>query len=186
MKELLRQYNLLSIQKAMRIKAFIFDVDGVLTNGQLIYEADGGESKAFHAQDGYGIKMLKKAGMLCGTVSGRDGAAVDKRAEDLQMDFAYHGIGDKLAIYEQIKKDFALQDIEIAVMGDDIIDLPMLSRCGLAMAPANGLPYVCDFADLVTQRTGGAGAAREAIDFILAAQGHLQSFIDEHLHNSSY
>lgn len=182
MKSLLRHYGLLHIQKAARIKCLLFDVDGVLTDGSIIYDNNGLESKHFNVKDGFAIKPLREGGILCGAITGRDSQVVRRRMEELKVDFHYHGVGKKEEKYALVKQTYGLQDAEIAYIGDDIIDLPILSQCGLAVCPADALPYVQDYADLVSRHAGGRGVLREVADLILAAQDRLQDLINQYIH----
>lgn len=177
MQSVLKHYGLLTIQKAAAIKALVFDVDGVLTDGSIIYDETGRESKHFNVKDGFAIRPLRENGILCGAITGRNSDVVRLRMEELKVDFHYHGVGRKEEKYALIKEQYGLDDREIAYIGDDVIDLPILSQCGLAVTPSDALPYVQDFADLVSRHPGGRGVLREVADLVLAAQGKLESVI---------
>ena len=183
MKSLLRQYGLLHIQKAAQIKCLIFDVDGVLTDGSIIYDSNGLESKHFNVKDGFAIRPLKEAGIICGAITGRDSEVVKLRMNELKVDFHYHGVGRKEEKYALVKEHYQLPDEAIAYIGDDVIDLPILSQCGLAVTPADALPYVQESADLISRHNGGRGVLREVADLILAAQGHLEGIINQYIHS---
>ena len=157
--------------RAKAIRLLLLDVDGVLTDGRIIYDADGRESKAFHIQDGYGINRLRASGCLVGFLSGRASAAVERRAKELDVTIVHQGVDDKLPVYERILADHRLHDHEVAYVGDDLPDLPVLGRVGLAVAVASAQPDVRRAAHWVTVRAGGEGAVREVTDLLLAAKG---------------
>ncbi len=161
--------------RASRIRALLFDVDGVLTDGGLLYGTGGMEMKRFNVQDGVAVQQAQQAGLLTGVISGRDSEAVRRRSTELKLDFTAFGCADKLEAYRTFKRRFALNDDEIAFVGDDVPDLPVLSRCGLACAPADAHAAVRSQAALVTRRPGGSGALREVTDFILASQTERES-----------
>ena len=156
--------------RASRIRALLFDVDGVLTDGGLLYGEGGQELKRFNVQDGIAVRQAQQAGLLTGVITGRDGEAVRRRSAELDLDFTAFGCADKLEAYRDFKQRFALADDEIAFVGDDAPDLAVLERCGLACAPADAHAAARSTAALVTRRKGGSGALREVADFILAAQ----------------
>lgn len=151
------------------------DVDGVLTNGSiwLLSMPDGtaSEIKGFSAYDGAGLKMAKACGLRTGVITGRDSPAVTRRARECEMEFVYQGRGEKLPAYEEILRKAGVTDAEVAYIGDDLPDLPILTRVGLAIAVANASPEVKKTAHFVTRRSGGEGAAREAVELILKVQG---------------
>lgn len=163
------------------IKAIIFDVDGVLTDGGIIYDNSGIEIKRFNVKDGQIISHLKKAGFLVGAITGRDSQVVKNRCEELKLDFHYHGSSDKLVQYEAIKKEYKLEDKEIAYMGDDIIDLSILTRCGLSATPNDARDYIKERVDFIAPSKGGDGALRDLADFILDGQGLLNDIIAKQL-----
>lgn len=177
MTDFLEKYAPDHINKAKRVKVIIADVDGVLTDGGIIYDNGGNEYKKFNVKDGQIIAHLKRSGILVGAVTGRLSDVVKYRCDELKLDFHYHGVKDKLEIYSRIKEEFKLENEEIAFIGDDIIDLPLLKLCGLSAAPDDALDYVKTAVDLVTSRRGGEGAFRELADFVLAAQGKLEDII---------
>ncbi len=161
--------------RAARVKLVAFDIDGVMTDGGLHYTDDGHELKTFNVQDGLGIVLLKRAGIEIAVITGRTSNVVACRAKDLGIDHVFHGVGDKRAVSAALLDKLGLDWSELAFMGDDLIDLPAMTRCGLAIAPANARPVVKERAHTVTEATGGKGAVREAIEFILAAQGKLDA-----------
>ena len=156
--------------KAQQIKLIAFDVDGVLTDGGIIYDNSGMEIKRFNVKDGQIISHLKRAGFVVGAITGRNSQVVKNRCEELKLDFHYHGSSDKLVQYEKIKEDFSVEDEEIAYIGDDIIDLPILTRCGLSATPNDAREYMKKYVDFVTASKGGEGALRDLADMILIEQ----------------
>ena len=177
MQEILRDFPDNLIEKAKKIKAIICDVDGVLTDGGIIYDNNGNELKKFNVKDGQIIKHLKNAGILVGAITGRNSPVVRFRCTELKMDFHYHGIKEKWRQYEQVKSDFDLKDDEIIYIGDDIIDISVFKRCGFAITPADAIAYVKDHSDFTTVSKGGEGVLREVGDFVLAAKGLLEEII---------
>jgi 3-deoxy-D-manno-octulosonate 8-phosphate phosphatase (KDO 8-P phosphatase) len=161
--------------RARKIRVLLMDVDGVLTAGQvyLMPLADGTavEMKAFHSQDGAGLKLARDAGLRTGVISGRESAAVTRRAQEVGMEFVFQGRGEKVPAYEEILRVAGVRDSDVAYIGDDLPDLPILERVGLAIAVANGVEEVRRAVHHVTRRTGGDAAVREAIEGILKAQG---------------
>ena len=158
-------------QRAARIKLVVFDVDGVLTDGRLYYGAGGEELKVFHVHDGQGMKRLQKAGVQLAIISGRDSAAVTRRMQDLGIEHVFQGDEHKLPIFERLLQRLGLSPEQVACVGDDLPDLPLLQKAGLAIAVANALPVLKQAAHHVTNAHGGRGAAREVCDLILDAQG---------------
>lgn len=162
-----------ALSKAKEVKLLLLDVDGVLTDGTIIYTHDGGESKRFNTQDGFGLRILQEAGVEVGLITARKSEAVSRRSAELKLKYVYQGTGKKLEIYEDILRKSGLRPPQIAYMGDDWLDLPLLGRVGLALAPANGVAEVQQQAHYVTSRKGGEGAVREACDLILESKGQL-------------
>jgi 3-deoxy-D-manno-octulosonate 8-phosphate phosphatase (KDO 8-P phosphatase) len=161
------------------MKAAIFDVDGVLTDGQLFISEHGETLKAFHAMDGHGLKLLKAAGIEPLVITGRDSKAVRRRVQDLGLQHAVYGAHDKLQAAEQLLGLLGLQWPEVAAMGDDWPDLPLLTRAGLACAPPNAHVEVKAVAHHVTSSPGGQGAAREFCDLLLVASGRYARLLQE-------
>jgi 3-deoxy-D-manno-octulosonate 8-phosphate phosphatase (KDO 8-P phosphatase) len=159
--------------RAARIKLVVFDVDGVLTDGRLYYGAGGEELKVFDVHDGYGLKRLQKAGVQIAIISGRDSAAVTRRMQDLGVEHVFQGDEQKLPILERLLQKLDLRLEQVACVGDDFPDLPLLRKAGLAVAVANAVPVLKQAAQHVTAARGGRGAAREVCDLILDAQGRL-------------
>ncbi|HCC47466.1 MAG TPA: 3-deoxy-D-manno-octulosonate 8-phosphate phosphatase [Elusimicrobia bacterium] len=168
--------NSANIARAKRIKIFLMDVDGVLTDGKMYYipAAGGGmtEFKAFHSLDGIGLRLLNQFNIVTGVITGRESPGTEERAKGLGMGYAYQGFLSKLEPLRQILADTGLKPENVAYMGDDWTDIPVLKKAGLALAPANAQDEVKAASHLVTKKEGGMGAVREACDFILKSQGH--------------
>ncbi len=169
------------IQQAKAIKLVIFDVDGVLTNGALFLGDDGQEYKAFHSQDGLGIKMLLNTGVEIGIITGRTSKVVIKRMESLGIKYIYQGQLDKWPAYLKLKQALNLQDHQVAYVGDDVVDLPIMTKVGLAIAVANAHPLVKQYANWQTPRIGGEGAGRDVCEFIMEAQATLAPALEQYL-----
>jgi 3-deoxy-D-manno-octulosonate 8-phosphate phosphatase (KDO 8-P phosphatase) len=160
-----------AMQRAAGIKLIIFDVDGVLTDGSLFYGDTGEEYKAFNSRDGHGIKMLRASGVEAAILTGRTSQVVMHRARNLGIARIIQGSEDKLHSYQHMLAETGLRPEETAFMGDDVVDLPVMRRCGLAITVPEAPQEVRDRAHLVTVQSGGRGAAREACEFIMRAQG---------------
>lgn len=158
------------LAKAGRIRLLLFDVDGVLTDGTVIMHADGSESKGFNIRDGAAIVFAQRAGLTVGLLSARSSGATAHRAAQLAVRIVEQGVRSKLKAYEQIARDARLADDEIAYMGDDLLDLPVLGRVGLSAAPADAAADVRGCVDWVSAQAGGRGAVRELIELVLRAQ----------------
>jgi 3-deoxy-D-manno-octulosonate 8-phosphate phosphatase (KDO 8-P phosphatase) len=174
--------------RARNIKVLIFDVDGVLTDGQIYVlpdsagpEARGIEFKGFAAHDGLGIALARIGGLRIGLITKRRSETVAIRARDLKIEFLYQGQSNKLVAVQEILAATGTTLDEVAYVGDDIIDLPVLRVCGLAIATANARPQAKAVAHYVTPMPGGQGAGRDAIDFILTAKGLLEQVMDQYL-----
>ena len=161
--------------RATRIKLVAFDIDGVMTDGGLHYTDDGHELKTFNVQDGLGIKLLQRAGIEVAIITGRTSGVVARRAADLGIAHVHQGVGDKHAVVEHLLSQLTLHWHELAFMGDDLIDLRVMAHCGLAIAPANARPVVKERVHAITEASGGHGAVREAVEFILSAQDKLEA-----------
>jgi 3-deoxy-D-manno-octulosonate 8-phosphate phosphatase (KDO 8-P phosphatase) len=166
-------------EKAARIKMLLLDVDGVMTNGQVWLMPDGEEVKAFSIHDGFGIVSAMKAGIRIGIISGRASSSLKLRCEELHIEDVFMERMDKLPVLEQIRTSRNLAYDEIAYIGDDIPDLPVLERVGLSIAPQNAHTEVKKRVDLVLQKSGGDGAVRELIDFLLTAQKKQRSLLQK-------
>lgn len=184
MKSILELYSGEQVEKARKVKMIICDVDGVLTNGGIIYDNTGNELKIFNVKDGQIMKMLRQCGIRTGAVTGRSSEVVRLRMEEMGMDFHFHGIKDKGGKYQEIKEEWGLQDEEIAYLGDDIIDIPVLKLCGLAVTPQDAKAYVKAYAGLVTEAKGGEGVLRETAELILAARGEFEQALWQYLENN--
>ncbi len=157
--------------KASRVRLFLLDVDGVLTDGGIVYDDAGTESKRFHVRDGHGIVMLRRAGIETGIITGRTSKAVDVRARELGVAHVRQGAFDKVAAWNEILAATGCRPEESAYVGDDIVDLPLLRRAGFSAAVADAEEAVLSAVDFVSGRPGGSGAVREIIDFILRSRG---------------
>ena len=158
------------VRRAKQIRFLLLDVDGVLTDGLIYLDSNGNEIKAFHIHDGHGLHLLQEAGVRVGLISGRASRVVDFRAKELGITEVHQGVSKKLPVYLDLLKRYKLQDQQIAYMGDDIIDIPILERAGLAIAVANAVKAVKVKVHMVTVRPGGEGAVREVTDFLLSVQ----------------
>ena len=163
------------IKRAKKIRVLLVDVDGVLTDGHiyLISQPDGSatEMKAFSAYDGAGLKLARMAGLRTGLITGRESAATTRRARELDMEFVYQGSAEKIVAYRKLVHRAGVDESEIAYVADDLPDLPILARVGLAVAVANAVPEVKREAHYVTRASGGHGAVREVVELLLKAQG---------------
>jgi 3-deoxy-D-manno-octulosonate 8-phosphate phosphatase (KDO 8-P phosphatase) len=160
--------------KAKHIRLAIFDVDGVLTDGTLYLTDSGEEIKAFNSLDGHGMKMLRESGVELAIITGRTSRSVELRAKNLGIELLFQGVADKALALATLLEQRALESPAIAYMGDDVVDLPVLRRCGLALTVPAAPLLVKQHADYVTQAHGGHGAAREACELIMHAQGTLE------------
>jgi 3-deoxy-D-manno-octulosonate 8-phosphate phosphatase (KDO 8-P phosphatase) len=168
-------------QRILPVRMMIFDVDGVLTDGRVIYMDDGAEIKEFDAQDGHGIKLLQRAGIEVALISGRACRAVEHRALGLGIVRVYQGSKVKIEPYEQLLADTGLKEHETGFMGDDLIDIPVMRRAGFAVAVPNGAPHIFPYAHYITRASGGRGAAREVCEMILRVQGLWESVMERYL-----
>jgi len=167
------------IEKARKIKCLITDVDGVMTDGAIIYDNTGMEYKQFNVKDGQIIQHLRANHILIGVITGRDSQVVRNRCEELKFDFHFHGIRQKGETLPHVLTEHALDLNEIAYIGDDINDLPILKKVGLSATPQDGHAKVKEQVDWVLAAAGGKGALREVADFILEAQGMYHSIIEK-------
>ncbi len=168
-------------ERAKSVKAIIFDVDGVLTDGGLYRSDDGQEIKRFHATDGLGIRMLSDAGIKVAVITGRESNVVRHRCSELQIDHLVQGAKDKLPAFESLCSDMKLSHEDFAYMGDDIIDLPVMRRVALALTVPNANAEVREIAHWTSVRPGGNGAAREACELLLKSQNLYESAIARYL-----
>ncbi len=167
------------LAQAKKIKLVICDVDGVLTDGKIIYDHNGVETKNFDVQDGLGLTLLRKCGIQTAIISARLSKVVAHRAKDLEMDHVYTGAYPKINVYNELLKTLKLKDSDVCFIGDDLPDLAIMNRVGLAVAVSNAVQEVKKAADYVTIRSGGDGAVREVIEKILKAQGFWSKILKE-------
>jgi 3-deoxy-D-manno-octulosonate 8-phosphate phosphatase (KDO 8-P phosphatase) len=158
--------------RAKPVKLAIFDVDGVLTNGTLFLADSGEEYKAFNSRDGHGMKMLAANGVDTAIITGRESEVVKHRATDIMIKHLHQGAAEKLPVYEQLIAEIGLTPEETAFVGDDIVDLPIMLKVGLAVAVADAHPMVKEHSHWVTPSAGGCGGAREFCEMMMFAQGN--------------
>ncbi|MFD2201578.1 KdsC family phosphatase [Shivajiella indica] len=169
------------VKKAEQIKLIITDVDGVLTDGGIIYDDNGLEYKRFNVKDGFIIGHLKKSGILVGALTARNSKVVEYRCEELNFDFHYHGVKDKLKKLDEILDVLEIDASEVAYIGDDLIDIPLMKKVGFSASPSDAIPYVSNQVDFVSRYSGGQGAFREISDLILDSKGLLTSIIEKYV-----
>jgi 3-deoxy-D-manno-octulosonate 8-phosphate phosphatase (KDO 8-P phosphatase) len=177
-----RRKKSLRAVKAMagNIKMLILDVDGVLTDGSIILDNDGNEYKSFNVRDGHGIKMLIRAGIHVAIITGRHSKVVERRAQELGITEVFQKCHDKRTAYKKLMEQYTLEDPEVAYVGDDIVDVPIMALVGLPVAVADATEDTKEYALLVTRSRGGRGAVREVTDFILKAKGKWQGMINDY------
>lgn len=158
-------------ERCRKIRLLLLDVDGVLTDGRIIYDNQAVETKAFDVKDGHGLKLVQRAGIQVGIITGRSSQVVAHRAAELDITIVHQGAKDKLIPYEKVLADLGMRDEEVAYVGDDVVDLPVLRRVGLAVTVADAVEDVKPYVHYVTQRCGGRGAVREVCDLILKQSG---------------
>ena len=169
------------LEKAANIQLAVFDVDGVLTNGQLILGESGDEYKAFHVRDGHGLVMLLESGCHIAVITARSSSIVAERMASLGIRYVYQGEKDKGARLMSLIDELGIQREQVAYTGDDVIDLPAMTKVGLPIAVADARPEVKEYADWVTKERGGQGAAREVCELIMKAQGKFDAKIKAYL-----
>jgi 3-deoxy-D-manno-octulosonate 8-phosphate phosphatase (KDO 8-P phosphatase) len=170
------------LEKAKNIKVVIFDVDGVLTDGSLFIGDDGQEYKAFNSRDGHGMKMLQKTGVEIAIITGRTSEVVKHRIKDLGIKIVYQGQHDKTLAFNDLLSTRQLSPAECAYVGDDVVDLPVMSQVGLAIAVQDAHPMVKKHAHWLTPSAGGKGAGRDVCEMIMEARGSLQTELESYLH----
>lgn len=158
-------------QRVKDIRLLLLDVDGVMTDGVIAYDNNGVETKRFHVRDGHGLKLLQRAGIEVGIITGRKSAIVEKRAAELGVSRVFQGVKNKLEPYEHILTQSGFKDHQVAYVGDDLIDLPVLRRVGFAVAVADAASELRPYVDYITSASGGQGAVREVCDLILKQSG---------------
>lgn len=164
------------IQRARRIRMACFDVDGTLTDGRLYYDHQGNESKAYFVQDGLGLKLLQRHGIVAVIITARNSASAAKRGADLKIE-THIGVRDKLALLQQLCQREGIELDQVAFIGDDLPDITCLRAAGLSVAPADAHPWVAQTVHWQTEACGGRGAARQLCDVLLAAGGHLEAVL---------
>jgi len=163
-----------------KIRLLLLDVDGVLTDGRIIYDNNGIESKAFHVRDGHGLKLLQRAGIKVGIITGRSSQVVSHRAAELGIDTVYQGAKNKLEPYEEILQQLNLTDQQVAYAGDDLVDLPILRRVGCSFTVSDAVADIKPYVDYITTLPGGQGAVREICDMLLRQSGLWDSVTDRY------
>jgi 3-deoxy-D-manno-octulosonate 8-phosphate phosphatase (KDO 8-P phosphatase) len=169
------------LARAARVKLAIFDVDGVLTDGRLHYGPDGEDLKVFSTLDGHGLKMLQESGVELAIISGRESKALAKRARDLQITQLFMGISAKREVFDQLLASLSIDEAEAAGLGDDVVDLPFLTRCGFAACVPAAPTYMKPQVHYVTTAEGGRGAVREFCEIIMHARGTLDATLQKYL-----
>jgi 3-deoxy-D-manno-octulosonate 8-phosphate phosphatase (KDO 8-P phosphatase) len=170
-----------AVEKAKKLKLLILDVDGVLTDGKLFFDNEGNEYKSFHVQDGHGIKLLRRTGVEVAVISGRSSKSVELRMKNLGIEHVYQGHENKIAAFNEIIEKIGITPEQAAHVGDDVIDLPVMIRVGLAIAVNDANFAVKQRADWCTTLPGGQGAVREVCDFIMQAQGSYDEILNAYL-----
>jgi 3-deoxy-D-manno-octulosonate 8-phosphate phosphatase (KDO 8-P phosphatase) len=168
-------------RRAQRIRLLVLDVDGVLTDGSIIYTDSGEEIKCFHVRDGHGLRMLQQAGVELALITGRQSAAVTHRAQNLRLTHVFQGVRDKAAVLKALQASLGVSPLETAVVGDDLVDLAMMRQAGLAVAVADAALEVKERAHLVTSAPGGLGAVRELCELVLKAKGLWEGLLQRYL-----
>lgn len=166
--------------KPADIQLLILDVDGVLTDGSLFLSSEGQELKRFNTKDGAAVRWWLRSGRQMAWISGRESLAVSQRAQDLGVEYVYQHVLDKVPVYKKLLAELGIAAENTAYIGDDLMDLPILTRCGFAIAVADASPEVREMADLVTHREGGRGAVAEAVRFLLQAAGDWQTITERY------
>ncbi len=175
------QHDLVVFEKAKKLKLLILDVDGVLTDGKLFFDNEGNEYKSFHARDGHGIKLLRQTGVEVAVISGRKSNSVALRMKSLGIEHVYQGHENKVAAFNELIELMGIRPDQAAHVGDDLLDLPIMIRVGLAIAVNDANFAVKQHADWCTVLPGGQGAVREVCDFIMQAQGHFDEVLNAYL-----
>jgi 3-deoxy-D-manno-octulosonate 8-phosphate phosphatase (KDO 8-P phosphatase) len=174
--------DLASIERrASHIKLLLMDCDGVLTDGRLWLLENGEEQKSFHTHDGLGLSLLHRAGLKSGIISGRSSQSVARRAKELGVEFVQQGDAEKTEAFEKVMRLAGLDENEVAFIGDDLTDIPLMQRCELAVAVADARPEAISIAHYVTLASGGQGAVREVIELILKSQGRWNDLVEHYL-----
>jgi 3-deoxy-D-manno-octulosonate 8-phosphate phosphatase (KDO 8-P phosphatase) len=169
------------IEKIKQLKLLILDVDGVLTDGRLFFDQQGNEYKCFHARDGHGLKLLKQTGVEIAVISGRSSATVALRMKNLGIEHVYQGHENKRMAFQEILQNLQLTPNQVAHVGDDLLDLPIMTQVGFAIAVQDANFAVKQYADWCTQTLGGQGAVREVCDLIMQVQGSFDKVLQGYL-----
>ena len=169
------------VAKIKALKLLILDVDGVLTDGRLFFDQNGAEYKCFHARDGHGMKLLRQSGVEIAVISGRKSNSVALRMQSLGIEHVYQGHENKRQAFQDVLSRLKLTPEQVAHVGDDVIDLPILTQVGFAVAVADANFAVKRYADWCTETPGGMGAVREVCDLILQVQGHFDTLLQNYL-----
>ena len=169
------------VEKAKKLKLLILDVDGVLTDGRLFFDNSGTEYKCFHARDGHGIKLLRQTGVEVAVISGRKSNSVALRMKNLGIEYVYQGHENKIAAFHEILQSLSIEPEQAAHVGDDLLDLPVMTRVGLSIAVNDANDAVKDYADWCTETPGGLGAVREVCDFIMKSQGTFDGVLKSYM-----
>jgi 3-deoxy-D-manno-octulosonate 8-phosphate phosphatase (KDO 8-P phosphatase) len=168
-------------RRAAQVRLLLLDCDGVLTDGRITPVEGGEELKSFHTHDGHGLVMLHRAGLRSGIISGRTSRLVELRAADLGISYVRQGALNKIAAFESLLAEAGVEPAHAAYVGDDVVDIPLMRRCALAVAVADATPDTRTAAHYVTQLPGGFGAVREVCELILKAQGHWDALMKRYL-----
>lgn len=170
-----------SAERAKKIELFLMDVDGVLTDGRIVYGPDGSEFKFFDVKDGHGIKLIQRTGIKVGIITGRSSELVARRSRELGIDLVYQGQFDKIKTLSKVMGETGIEEEKIAYVGDDIVDLPVMKRVGFAATVQDAVQEVKDVAHFIAKRSGGRGAIREIIEYILKNKGLWDKVIAKYL-----
>ncbi len=168
-------------EKAIKIKLFIMDVDGVLTDGKIVYSSLGEETKAFHVHDGLGLKLLKNVYIKTAIITSRESNIVERRSRELNIDYVFQGIKDKLTILDELKKTENIKNENILYIGDDLVDLPTLKRVGFPVCVPSSPDILKKTCIYITKKEGGNGAVREVVELILNLRQEYEDAIKEFL-----
>ncbi len=172
-------------ERAKQVRLALFDVDGVLTDGNIHIDAQGEEVKTFNTQDGHGIRLLQHYGIQVGVITGRSSKALTHRMQDLNVEHVYQSVIDKQSVFQGLLKKLNLNNEQTSFVGDDIVDLQVMSQCGLSIAVANAHDFVKQHAHWQTTARGGHGAVREVCELLLESQGLLQQALEYNLNKGS-
>ncbi len=173
----------ISIEKAKKIKLFLMDVDGVLTDGKIVYTTTGEEIKEFNVKDGMGIKLLHKGGVRTGIITSRKSSVVEKRAKELGIHYLYQGAEDKLTVLNRILEKTSMRYENVLYIGDDLVDIPILKRVGFPVTVPSAPDIVKKFSVYITFKEGGNGAVREVAELLLELKGIYGEIIEEYIYD---